>query len=215
MDDHRSQLDISPADGEGRDTRKQILQEGFKEFAEHGVAGARVDRIARRAGVNKALIYYYYSSKQELYETSIREYMTETISLIRRELHNHEDLETALRGIADQYRMFFLQRPEIPRLLLRELANPESKVIEVLAQTIKSSGVPEQLRMRLVEGRKDGTLREVDIFQAVVSFITMQVGYFLMAPLIDRVTEVSDRQAFVNARRDAVVDLFLNGVRAR
>ena len=50
----------------------RLLAAAALEFAERGFAGARVDRIARRARVNKAMIYYYFKSKQTLYRTLLR-----------------------------------------------------------------------------------------------------------------------------------------------
>ncbi len=50
----------------------RILNAAALEFAERGFAGARVDRIARRARVNKAMLYYYFGSKQALYRALLR-----------------------------------------------------------------------------------------------------------------------------------------------
>ena len=54
----------------------RILAAAADEFAERGFAGARVDRIARRARVNKAMLYYHFRSKQELYRTLLRRHFT-------------------------------------------------------------------------------------------------------------------------------------------
>src|SRR5437667_10527812 len=51
---------------------EQILHAAARDFAERGYAGARVDRIARRAAVNKAMLYYHFRSKQQLYRTLLR-----------------------------------------------------------------------------------------------------------------------------------------------
>ena len=48
-------------------TRDAILEAALNEFATEGLAGARTDHIARAAGVNKALLYYYYEDKETLY----------------------------------------------------------------------------------------------------------------------------------------------------
>lgn len=48
-------------------TREKILQAALHEFSVHGLAGARVDRIAEEAGVNKAMIYYHFESKEALF----------------------------------------------------------------------------------------------------------------------------------------------------
>ena len=53
--------------GQPEESRAAILQAAAHEFAEHGIAGARTDAIAREAGVNKALLYYYFKDKETLY----------------------------------------------------------------------------------------------------------------------------------------------------
>jgi AcrR family transcriptional regulator len=52
-------------------TRARLLDAALAEFAEHGIAGARVDRIAEQAGANKRLIYVYYGNKEQLFETVV------------------------------------------------------------------------------------------------------------------------------------------------
>src|ERR1700761_3631053 len=54
-------------------TRKLILRAAIREFSEHGLAGARTDAIAESAKVNKALLYYYFRSKKDLYAAAIEE----------------------------------------------------------------------------------------------------------------------------------------------
>ncbi|MCX7678816.1 MAG: TetR/AcrR family transcriptional regulator [Spirochaetes bacterium] len=53
-------------------TEEKILQSALKEFAEYGFEGSRIDRIAKRAGVNKAMIYYHFNCKEKLYERVLR-----------------------------------------------------------------------------------------------------------------------------------------------
>src|SRR5215467_1092137 len=59
--------------GEPEKTRAAILRAALEEFSHEGVAGARTDVIARRAGVNKALIYYYFKDKEGLYVATLDE----------------------------------------------------------------------------------------------------------------------------------------------
>lgn len=68
--------DASPSEGRGRDSdrsQQAILLAADQEFAERGLAGARVERIAERAGVDKRLIYYYFSSKDQLFQAVLEE----------------------------------------------------------------------------------------------------------------------------------------------
>src|SRR5216683_5407755 len=59
--------------GEPEKTRAAILEAALKEFAHEGVAGARTEEIARSAGVNKALLYYYFKDKDGLYASALEQ----------------------------------------------------------------------------------------------------------------------------------------------
>jgi len=54
------------------ETRSRILDAALSEFAANGLAGARTEQIAQSAGVNKALLYYYFESKEKLYRRRLR-----------------------------------------------------------------------------------------------------------------------------------------------
>src|SRR5256885_8728906 len=58
-------------------TQERILQAAFKEFAGKGFAGARVDGIARRAGINKRMLYHYFGDKEALFREVLRCKMAE------------------------------------------------------------------------------------------------------------------------------------------
>ena len=214
MDEEKLQ-DSAGGNPENVDSRERILRAALAEFHDRGVAGARVDRIAAEAGVNKALIYYYYSSKQNLYEEAIRDYLGDVLSAIVFRIDDAEDFESTFRSIAEQYRDLLVSEPQVPRMLLRELADPNSALVPRLARMIRESGIPGRLQQRLAKAMDAGAIREFDPRQLVTSFITMNLGYYLMAPLLNRVLEIDNYEQFVIERKDSIVDLFLNGVKAR
>jgi AcrR family transcriptional regulator len=91
-------------------TRTRILDAAFREFAEHGLAGARVDRIAKSAGCNKNLIYVYFQSKEALYATVLDRSMT---SVFESFPFTAQDLPAVARHVFDQARV----NPGVFRLL--------------------------------------------------------------------------------------------------
>src|SRR5258705_11133482 len=83
--------------GEPEKTRAAILKSALEEFAHEGVTGARTDEIARRAGVNKALLYYYFKDKEGLYAAALEHvfrglYDRVTVALDNAELPPREKL---------------------------------------------------------------------------------------------------------------------------
>ena len=204
----------SSSSGES-DTRAKILDAALAEFAEHGFAGARVDRIAAQAGINKAMIYYHFTSKDRLYESAIEAYVSGFISELGGKVSSGVDIDSVLGSMADTYRQVLGSDPYARQILLRELAAPRGKILDKIASVIRDSGVPATLAAILREGGEEEKFRRIDVRQALASFVLMNIGYFLLAPIINEVLALEDTESFVNERKDAVVDLFLNGVRAR
>jgi AcrR family transcriptional regulator len=82
-------------------TKTRILDAAFREFAEHGLAGARVDRIAKNAECNKNLIYVYFQSKEALFATVLDTHMTSVFASFP---FTADDLPTVARHVFDQAR---------------------------------------------------------------------------------------------------------------
>jgi AcrR family transcriptional regulator len=91
-------------------TRQRILEAAAAEFAEHGLAGARVDRIAARANANKQLIYAYFGSKESLFDSVLEA----NISVLLETVHfTADDLPTYAGSLFD----FAVEHPQLIRLV--------------------------------------------------------------------------------------------------
>jgi TetR/AcrR family transcriptional regulator len=100
----------------------RILAVAALEFAERGFAGARVDRIARRAHVNKAMLYYHFKSKNGLYRTLLRQMFTRVAARLRDiadgEGSHADKLDRVIASMAD----FIGEHAFFPAIMLREVA---------------------------------------------------------------------------------------------
>ncbi len=100
--------------------RLRILEAAKEEFAAHGLAGARVDRIAAKAGANKRMLYYHVGKKDELY-LAVLEGAYEKIRVEERGLHlEHLDPPKAIERLIDFTWNYFLRNPEFLALLNTE-----------------------------------------------------------------------------------------------
>jgi AcrR family transcriptional regulator len=174
--------DASPATEERqRDadrSQSTILAAARDEFAEYGLGGARMDRIAERAGLNKRLIYYYFEDKETLFQ-AVLEQAYRDIREQERTLHLL-DLEpaAAVRRLVEFTWNYYLEHPEF--LTLLNSANLHK------ARHLQSSQRARQLNSPLIEmlaeilerGRRDGTFRGgVDPVQLYVSIASLSYFY--------------------------------------
>ena len=196
-------------------SRARILSSALDEFAEFGVTGARVDRIAKRANANKAMIYYYYQSKENLYREVVKDMMHRRATRLKGQLDSAATLDQVLYEFANMHTHMFADEPGFRTLALRELASPSSDLLDQMATILSETGLPAALQKHFGEGMESGTLKRLDSRQVMAAFISLSLGYLLVAPFTDRIWNISDKAQFLEDRKRIIVDIFLHGVRAR
>jgi len=167
------------------ETRARILDAALREFAAHGLAGARTERIAEAAGVNKALLYYYFEGKEKLYVAAL-----ETIATRIRESNmaifqsQASPGEQMLRMALNHFDRIWTQR-EFQSLMQQEMMRIKEGQpghIEVLAEkAFKPMLSLYQAQAR--EGIANGELIDVDWMQFMLAGFGANVFYFLSAPV--------------------------------
>ena len=159
-------------------SQSTILAAARDEFAEHGLGGARVDRIAERAGLNKRLIYYYFEDKEKLFqavlEHAYRDIRDEELKLRLTELEPAE----AVRKLVEFTWNYFLAHPEFLTILNSANLHKARHLSGSQRARQLNSPVIETLGTVLERGRKDGTFRGgVDPVQLYVSIAGLAYFY--------------------------------------
>jgi len=166
----------------------RILDAAAAEFAERGFAGARVDRIARRARVNKAMIYYHFASKQRLYRALLRTMFSRAAEALRAAgAGPASPLQKLDRAIADLGRLI-AEHPVLPAIMMREVADGGRHLD---AETLAALGtVPRAFGAIVAEGIARGAFRNVDPVFAYFSVLPPLVFFLAAAPIRKQVTSV-------------------------
>ena len=142
----------------------------------------------------------------------ITEHLRQKINLLQSHIEQEDNFEDVFKGAAETYAALFGSDSHFIKILLRELANPDGKVVYLIGDLIKKSQVPHNLINMMDSAKASGKLRDINIKQALMSFITMNIGFFLMYPILKQTFDIDDFNDTVEKRKSAVVDLFLNGV---
>jgi hypothetical protein len=101
------------------------------------------------------------------------------------------------------------------QIFIRELADNNPQSLRRISDAISKAGLPQRIIEKFSKGQAAGDLRKINIRQAFISWIAMNAGYFILAPLLDPVWGITNRDEFVKDRPNAIIDIFLNGVRSR
>jgi TetR/AcrR family transcriptional regulator len=167
------------------ETRSRILDAALSEFAANGLAGARTEQIAAAAGVNKALLYYYFESKEKLYSAAL-----EMVSARVRDrsmavfLRDASPGERMLRAALDHFDRILTQR-EFQTLMQHEMMRLHKGEAGELLILVKRIFAPlhAMFQSMVREGIASGELIEADWLQMVLTALGGNVFYFLSAPI--------------------------------
>jgi TetR/AcrR family transcriptional regulator len=166
-------------------TRTRILDAATTEFSMYGLAGARTERIAETAGVNKALLYYYFESKEKLYEVvldraaaGIRDRSMATL------LRPASAGERVLRMALDHFDRILGQQ-EFQSLMQQEMMRVHKGESGALPILVKRVFAPLQAMFESMvrEGVKSGELIQSGWLQIPLAAFGANVFYFLSAPV--------------------------------
>ncbi|MFQ6618809.1 MAG: TetR/AcrR family transcriptional regulator [Fidelibacterota bacterium] len=201
---------------EQQGTRGKILQAAIKVFIQKGIDGARIQEISDISGVNKALIYYYYSSKDNLYFEVLKSVFTHVFRNLKVAILDHREISSKISKIIDIYFNFFLSYPEWPRIMAWEMAKGAENIKKLLkeSQEIDFETIRNQFLETYKDGVKRGELRDLDPMQTMISFIGMIIFYFIAKPVIDEIWKIEgDTSKFLNDRKKHIFELFMHGVK--
>lgn len=195
--------------GKPEESSRAILEAAIQEFAAEGVAGARTDSIASAAGVNKALLYYYYKDKETLYGAVLDEVFSglveQLVGVLRSEASPGEKV---LRYLVRHFD-YIAVHPQYPRLIQHEMMRANIGKSPHLERAVHAFFRPivDAFVLTVNEGIASGELRQLDPAQLSISLTGINVFYFVSAPIF-RVMgrgEPFSRQA-LDVRRAAALD---------
>src|SRR5437660_9737528 len=175
--------------GKPEASRSAILRAAVQEFAEHGIAGARTDAIARAAHVNKALLYYYFKDKETLYGAVLDDAFSGLKRTVFQVLDSDLPPREKILAYAGAYFDFIASNQLYPRLMQREMMRAREGQSPHIEKVIKNYIQPIFLRVSEVlrEGIAKGEFRAVNPIHFVPSIVAMIVFYFSSAPMMQKI----------------------------
>lgn len=195
--------------GQPEESRAAILQAATREFAEHGIAGARTDAIAREARVNKALLYYYFKDKETLHGAVLDDAFSGLKATVFRVLDSDLPVRAKMLAYAGAYFDFVASNQLYPRLMQREMMRAREGRSEHIDKIIKNYIRPIFGRVSelIQKGIAEGEFRRVDPTHFVPSMVAMIVFYFSSAPMMQKIVGFNPlTPERIAERRAAVLD---------
>jgi TetR/AcrR family transcriptional regulator len=204
-----------------RDTEQQILDAAHTVFVHRGTAGARMQEIAEEAGVNKALLHYYFRNKNRLAEAVFRRVATNLFARAGAILGGDDDLETKVRRIIGVYIDQLSRTPYVPGYVIGELAQHPDRahqLLDAVREFRDEAHAPDfiaALARQLRAESRHGAIRPITAEQFIVNLVSLCIFPFAARPLIATVLQLDEHgfARFVEERKRTLPTFFLNALR--
>jgi AcrR family transcriptional regulator len=200
-------------ENKSQETQENILVAARKIFAQKGLAGARMQEIADTAGINKALLHYYYRSKDKLFEQVFEEALVKIIRPLASFLADDSELFQKIRNICRVYHQVLLEFPFLPNFVLNEVTTDPSRVFSLM----KMEGVIEgkaKTVQQISKAVESGKIRAIDPQDLILNIISLSVFPFASRPIAQELLfKDINMDEMLNERADRVADFVIQSIR--
>lgn len=194
-------------------TETEILIAAKEIFQQKGMAGARMQEIADKAKINKALLHYYYRSKQLLFEAVFKSAFSLLAPQLNKVLNDDSDLFEKIRKFTENYVSFVIKHPYLPNFVIQELnKNPE------FVQKLRSEKIfpsIEKFKLQVSDAINQGIIKPIEAEQLFINIISLNIFPFIGEPLLMALVNV-DKESYnkiLENRKTEVAEFIINSIK--
>ena len=194
-------------------TEEKILQAARKVFIRDGWAGARMQDIADEAGMNKALLHYYFSNKEQLFLTIFKEATLEFLPRMNAIFESDMPLFEKIHCFCREYIAQVSANPFIPQFLFSEMNRQPEKLLKKVwgDQKPQVQKLAEQVQQEVA----NGNIKPIHPLHLVMNMFAMCVFPFVAKPMLQYATPVTDARfmEMMEERKTLIPSFIIDAIR--
>lgn len=194
-------------------TETEILIAAKEIFQQKGMAGARMQEIADKAKINKALLHYYYRSKQLLFEAVFKSAFSLLAPQLNKVLNDDSDLFEKIRNFTENYVSFVIKHPYLPNFVIQEL-NKNPEFVQKL-RSEKNFPSIEKFKLQVSDAINQGIIKPIEAEQLFINIISLNIFPFIGEPLLMALVNV-DKESYnkiLENRKTEVAEFIINSIK--
>lgn len=176
------------------ETERQILEAAKKVFIAKGFDGARMQEIADEANINKAMLHYYFRSKDLLFETILVTAMEGIMPLLVEALSGDGTVMEKIERLVDAYMDNIIEQPHIPLFLLHELSQRRLKVASSMVERMRKVEQPDRFMQQISDEVNAGMIRSFDPRQVMMNIMGLIIFPFVGRPIFKNLFQLGDQE---------------------
>ncbi len=194
-------------------TETSILNTAKRIFQYKGMMGARMQEIADEAGINKALLHYYFRSKELLFEAVFNMAFSKLAPQLNEVMNTDASIFEKIRNFSSNYISFVLKHPYLPNFIIQELnRNPEFvKKLVTEKHFPNISKFKNQVHAKVTEG----VIRPIKAEQLFINIMALNIFPFIGAPLLKGFLNADDKtyEQLMEERKTEVAEFIINAIK--
>lgn len=197
-----------------KSTEEKILGAAQKVFVRKGMYGARMQDIADEAGLNKALLHYYFKNKQKLFEEIFMEAAGKLFPRINMIFRSDEPLFVKIEQFCNEYITVVLENPYLPLFVLNELNQDPVYFMNKLWKEDKRPD-PQKFLEQIEREIKKGVIKRISPVQLLMNLISMTIFPFVGKPMFQLNLGIDDLQfkMLMEQRKKEIPQFIINSIR--
>jgi len=202
----------------GQRTESLILEAARQVFLDKGLEGARMQEIADRAGINKALLHYYFRNKEKLFEHVFESVIASFIPQVLHLMGSDEPIPDKIRQFVSIYLDVIYENPFIPRFILHEM-NRDPEHLTAMMERIAGKDIRKQLKKLdedLAEASRRGQIKPVRAVHLLVNMLSLCIFPVVAKPIIAGIffhNNEKEYKQFLITRKEIVSEFIINGLK--
>jgi TetR/AcrR family transcriptional regulator len=195
-------------------TEERILGAARKIFVDKGLDGARMQDIADEAGINKAMLHYYFRNKEKLFETIFTQVTSEFLPVIFGILESDEPLFRKIELFCAAYIQQEIKTPFVPMFIINEI-NRDPKA---LMKRILNTGKPplEKIVTQVKQEIRKGKIKPVEPIQILLNTLSLCIFPYLARPMIQTITgmDLNRFNKMMEQRCQSISGMIIDSIKA-
>jgi len=197
-----------------KNTEDRILEAARKVFVRKGMAGARMQDIADEAGINKAMLHYYFRNKEKLFGVTFREAALRLFPRINDIINADKPLFSKIEDFCSEYIDICIEDPYVPLFVINEIGqNPDGFLKKYWVG--KSRPDPRRLMLQIGEEVRKGTIRPVNPVHLVMNLLSMTLFPFIAKPVFQQHLDIPKKlfRELMEQRKKEIPQFIINAIR--